>query len=110
MMQYYCQVDSLFDVPPESFDPPPKVNSAVVRLVPHNTPPVKVNNVTTLQKVVTQAFSQRRKTLRNTLKPLLSAENMEALDIDPVRRAETLSLEEFACLANAAADINDSDK
>ena len=110
MMQYNCQVNSLFDVPPESFDPPPKVNSAVVRLVPHKTPPVKVNNVTALEKVVTQAFSQRRKTLRNTLKPLLSAESIEALGVDPVRRAETLSLEEFANLANAAAGINGFDK
>jgi 16S rRNA (adenine1518-N6/adenine1519-N6)-dimethyltransferase len=101
MMQYHCQVDSLFDVPPESFDPPPKVNSAVVRLVPHNKPPVKINNVAMLEKVVTQAFSQRRKTLRNTLKPLLSAEKMELLGIDPVRRAETLSLAEFAVLTNA---------
>ena len=101
MMQFYCRVDSLFDVPPESFDPPPKVNSAVVRLVPYSKPPVKVNEVKVLEKVVTQAFSQRRKTLRNTLKPLLSAEKMKDLGIDPVRRAETLSLEEFAILANA---------
>ena len=101
MMQYHCRVDSLFDVPPESFEPPPKVNSAVVRLVPYDTPPVIVNDVRILEKVVTQAFSQRRKTLRNTLKPLLSAEKMKDLGIDPVRRAETLSLEEFAILANA---------
>ncbi len=100
MMQYHCQVDSLFDVPPESFDPPPKVNSAVVRLVLHSKPPVKVNDVKILEKVVTQAFSQRRKTIRNTLKPLLSAVQMEKLGIDPVRRAETLSLAEFAELSN----------
>jgi 16S rRNA (adenine1518-N6/adenine1519-N6)-dimethyltransferase len=100
MMQYYCRVDSLFDVPPESFDPPPKVNSAVVRLVPYSEPPVNVNDVKILEKVVTQAFSQRRKTLRNTLKPLLSAEEMEKIGIDPVRRAETLSLTEFAELSN----------
>ena len=100
MMQFHCQVDSLFDVPPESFDPPPKVNSAIVRLVPYSKPPVKVDNVATLQKVVTQAFSQRRKTLRNTLKPLLNAKKIEALGIDPTRRAETLSLIEFADLSN----------
>jgi 16S rRNA (adenine1518-N6/adenine1519-N6)-dimethyltransferase len=101
MMQYYCQVDSLFDVPPESFDPPPKVNSAVVRLVPHINPPVYVANVKVLEKVVSQAFSQRRKTLRNTLKPLLSADKMQVLGIDPVRRAETLTLDEFSLLTNA---------
>jgi len=95
MMQYYC------DVPPESFDPPPKVNSAVVRLIPYSKPPVNVSDVKILAKVVTQAFSQRRKTLRNTLKPLLSAEEIKNLGIDPVRRAETLSLVEFSMLANA---------
>lgn len=109
MVQYHCQVDSLFDVPPESFDPPPKVNSAVVRLVPHNEPPVDVNDVKALEKVVTQAFSQRRKTLRNTLKPLLNEEKIKSLDIDPVRRAETLSLEEFARLANAITVISSKD-
>ena len=109
MMQYYCQVDSLFDVPPESFDPPPKVNSAVVRLVPHINPPVNVNNVKELEKVVGQAFSQRRKTLRNTLKPLLSSEKIQALGIDPVRRAETLTLDEFAVLTNAVTDNTTSD-
>jgi 16S rRNA (adenine1518-N6/adenine1519-N6)-dimethyltransferase len=104
MMQFRCQVDSLFDVPPESFDPPPKVNSAVVRLVPHSKPPANVSDTKILEKVVTQAFSQRRKTLRNTLKPLMSAEKIEALGIDPVRRAETLSLAEFAVLTNAVTD------
>ena len=104
MMQYYCQVDLLFDVPPESFDPPPKVNSAVVRLVPHINPPVNVANVKILEKVVSQAFSQRRKTLRNTLKPLMSADKMQALGIDPVRRAETLTLDEFAAITNSVFD------
>ena len=91
------------DVPPESFSPPPKVNSAVVRLTPYAEPPVKVGDLNMFEKLVTQAFSQRRKTLRNTLKPMMSAEQMEALDIDPKRRAETLSLEEFARLANAVS-------
>ena len=100
MMQYHCRVEALMDVPPESFSPAPKVDSAVVRLVPYREPPVSVDDVDVLEKLVTQAFSQRRKTLRNTLKPMLSAEQMEALGIDPQRRAETLSLAEFASLAN----------
>ena len=94
------------DVPPESFSPAPKVNSAVVRLTPYVEPPVKVDELDIFQKLVTQAFSQRRKTLRNTLKPMISADQMEALGIDPKRRAETLSLEEFACLANAVSANN----
>ena len=102
-MQYHCRVEALMDVPPESFSPPPKVNSAVVRLTPYAEPPVKVGDLNMFEKLVTQAFSQRRKTLRNTLKPMMSAEQMEALDIDPKRRAETLSLEEFARLANAVS-------
>ncbi|HEB93992.1 MAG TPA: 16S rRNA (adenine(1518)-N(6)/adenine(1519)-N(6))-dimethyltransferase RsmA [Gammaproteobacteria bacterium] len=101
MMQYHCVVDSLFDVSPGAFNPSPKVNSAVVRLRPWERPPVAVADVTVLEKLVTQAFSQRRKTLRNTLKGLLSAEQISAQDIDPTRRAETLSLMEFAVLARA---------
>jgi 16S rRNA (adenine1518-N6/adenine1519-N6)-dimethyltransferase len=104
LTQYHCRVDALFEVPPEAFTPPPRVNSAVVRLVPHATPPAPVSDVTQLTKLVAQAFSQRRKTLRNTLKPLLSAERIAALGIDPVRRAETLSLAEFAALSNAVQD------
>lgn len=101
MMQYYCRVEHLFDVPPTAFDPPPKVDSAVVRLVPYAEPPVLVHDMRLFEQLVTQAFSQRRKTLRNTLKTLLSAETMVALGIDPSRRAETLSLQEFSLLANA---------
>lgn len=103
MMQYHCRVEALFDVPPEAFTPAPKVTSAVVRLLPYHEAPVAVTDADLLDQVVTQAFSQRRKTLRNTLKPLLSAERMEQLGIDPGRRAETLSLAEFATLANAVA-------
>jgi len=100
MMQYYCRVESLMKVPPEAFSPPPKVNSAVVRLVPYSKPPVDVADINLLEKLVTQAFSQRRKTLRNTLKPLMNAEQIEAQGVDPRRRAETLSLGEFARLTN----------
>ncbi|HHH47967.1 MAG TPA: 16S rRNA (adenine(1518)-N(6)/adenine(1519)-N(6))-dimethyltransferase, partial [Gammaproteobacteria bacterium] len=101
MMQYHCAVDSLFEVPPDAFNPPPKVMSAVVRLRPWDEPPVAVPDAASLEKLVTQAFSQRRKTLRNTLKGLLSAEQIAARDIDPARRAETLSLTEFAALSRA---------
>jgi 16S rRNA (adenine1518-N6/adenine1519-N6)-dimethyltransferase len=104
MMQYHCEVVALFDVPPEAFEPPPKVDSAVVRLVPHAQPPVKVHDVGVLEKLVTQAFSQRRKTLRNTLKDWVSPEKMEAQGIDPTRRAETLSLDEFAALADSVTE------
>lgn len=100
MVQYYCEVEKLFDVAPQAFSPPPKVDSAVVRLVPHSKAPVQVNDLALFEKVVSAAFAQRRKTLRNNLKHLLSAETLQANGIDPSRRAETLSLQEFAILAN----------
>jgi len=100
MMQYYCATELLFDVPPESFDPAPKVMSAIVRLVPHHQPPVEVNDITMLNRVVVQAFSQRRKTLRNSLKKLIEEDAIIALNIDPTLRAEALSLADFAKLSN----------
>jgi len=100
MIQYRCRVEQLFDVAPGAFSPPPKVHSAVVRLVPRTTPAVAVQDVNHFADVVRLAFSSRRKTLRNNLKGLISAERLVALDVDPTRRAETLTLEEFAKLSN----------
>ncbi len=102
MVQFRCKVEQLFTVPPGAFTPAPKVESAIVRLEPYAEPPVAVD-AAVLEKVVAQAFGQRRKTLRNTLKGLLDAAAIEAAGIDPQRRAETLSLEEFAALANRVA-------
>lgn len=104
MMQYYCDTEFLFDIPPESFEPAPKVMSAIVKLTPHQNPPVAINDIKYLQKVVTQAFSQRRKTIRNSLKKLISEEQINALDIDPTLRAESLTLEDFAQLSNLFED------
>lgn len=100
MIHYRCAPEKLFDVAPESFEPPPKVTSSVLRLTPHPAPPVSIQRFDLFEKVVTQSFSQRRKTLRNSLKPLLSAEQIECLGIDPGARPETLSLEAFASLSN----------
>ena len=105
MMQYYCATELLFDVPPESFDPVPKVMSAIVRLVPHRQPPVEVNDIKTLNRVVIQAFSQRRKTLRNSLKKLIAEDAIIALYIDPNLRAEALSLVDFAKLSNLLQEL-----
>jgi 16S rRNA (adenine1518-N6/adenine1519-N6)-dimethyltransferase len=103
MMQYYCATEWLFDVPPESFDPVPKVMSAIVRLIPHTQPPVQVDDLAKLNTVVTTAFSQRRKTLRNSLKKLIDEQTMVDLGIDPILRAENISLVDFARLSNALA-------
>jgi 16S rRNA (adenine1518-N6/adenine1519-N6)-dimethyltransferase len=101
MAQYHCQVEQLFTVGPDAFKPPPEVDSAVVALTPHPRPPVDVENTENFAQLVQQAFSQRRKTLRNTLKPLLRVEQIEAAGVDPACRAETLTLADFAALTNA---------
>jgi len=100
MLQYRCAMKSLFHVPPGAFNPPPKVYSSIVFIKPYSTPPVQVENEQHFSQLVTAAFAQRRKTLRNTLKKLLSTALITSLDIDPQARAETLSLEEFARLSN----------
>jgi 16S rRNA (adenine1518-N6/adenine1519-N6)-dimethyltransferase len=96
MMQHRFQVTSLFEVPPEAFEPPPKVQSAVVRLVPHPQGIWSMTDERFFAQVVTQAFSQRRKTLRNTLSPLIVDKAWEKnTNFDLNRRAETLTIEEY---------------
>ena len=101
MIQWRLRVEKLFNVRPGAFTPPPKVDSSVVRLTPHAAPPIQVRDADAFARVVKAAFAQRRKTLRNNLKGLMTAEILESLGIDPQRRAETLTLAEFAALANA---------
>jgi len=101
MLQWQLRVEKLFDVRPGAFTPPPKVDSSVVRLVPHAVPPAQVRDADAFAHVVRAAFAQRRKTLRNNLKGLMTPETLESLGIDPQRRAETLTLVEFAAVANA---------
>lgn len=105
MVQYYCQVENLFNVPPESFDPAPKVDSAIVRLIPHKQLPFVANNVKTLESLVNTAFQQRRKTLRNTLKKLLSEEQLASLPVDLSLRPENISLEDYVKMSNLLGDL-----
>jgi 16S rRNA (adenine1518-N6/adenine1519-N6)-dimethyltransferase len=107
MMQYHCMAECLFEVTPESFSPVPKVMSSIIRLVPHLKPPVLVKDKATFNKVVTQAFSQRRKTLRNSLKTLIIENGFGSSGIDPNARAETISLVEFAKLSNGLTENDD---
>ena len=99
MTQYHCQVDSLFEVAPGSFKPAPKVTSAIVRLCPHKDHVIDPAQEKRLRQVVTAAFSQRRKTLRNTLRDLVNVQQLEDLDISPSARAETLNLERFIAIS-----------
>jgi len=103
MVQYHCKVDPLFRVDPQAFNPVPKVESAFVRLTPHARPAVAVVDHACLVKVVRQAFSQRRKTLRNTLKGLLTVEDIQVAGINPGARAETVTLPQYAVLADRLA-------
>jgi len=99
MCQYFCEVEQVLDVPPEAFYPQPKVESAVVRLTPLRPSPYPAIRFADLERLVAQAFSMRRKTLANNLKPLISAADIHALGIDPTRRPEQLSVIEYVQLA-----------
>jgi 16S rRNA (adenine1518-N6/adenine1519-N6)-dimethyltransferase len=96
MLQYRFYMEKLIDVPPGSFRPAPKVDSAVVRMVPIPAEKITVKDEGLFAKVVSAAFGQRRKTLRNTLKNHLSEVDFVQLCIDPQLRAENLGVPEFA--------------
>jgi len=100
MCQYHCEIVPLFEVKAESFTPVPKVQSGIVRLIPHKEPPVQIDSKEGFNHLVIQAFSMRRKTLRNSLRGLLDASLIESAGIDPGWRAEVLNLEQFAALSN----------
>ena len=109
MLQYRCRVTPLFSIGAEAFDPPPKVESAFVRLEPFDRPPLHLADEALFEKLVKQAFSQRRKTLRNTLRDMVDAATITSLGIDPSARAETLAIRDFATLANHMSDIPQAD-
>lgn len=100
MTQYYCKTIPVIEVPPNSFVPPPKVDSAVIRLIPKAKELRTRANPKTLNTVCLEAFNQRRKTLRNSLSNLVTVEELEQLSIDASLRAENLSLDEFVSIAN----------
>ena len=100
MAQYYCSVESLFIVGPESFDPAPKVDSAIVRMTPHKALPYPVNDIKMLEDMVRIGFQQRRKTLRNNYKGVLDTDDFSALNIDPTLRPERLDVEDFVRITN----------
>lgn len=105
MVQFRCRVERLFTVRPGAFRPPPKVDSAVVRLVPNDSAPADVGDDAVFRRVVAAAFSQRRKTLRNALKDILPESTIVRAGVDPGERAERLAIKDFAALSRAAADL-----
>jgi 16S rRNA (adenine1518-N6/adenine1519-N6)-dimethyltransferase len=102
MLQAYFDIESLFDVPPDAFEPPPAVTSAVVRLTPLET--TNVADRDTLSSLVAQAFSRRRKTLRNALATVLGEEELAAAGIDPGLRPENVAVADWIALANRLAE------
>lgn len=101
MLQYRFAMRRLFLVPPGAFHPPPKVDSAIVRMVPLGADRLRARNEARFYQIVLAAFGQRRKMLRNTLKALVTPEQFERAGIDSQRRAETLSVAEFVALCDA---------
>lgn len=99
LLQYFCEAESLFDVPPEAFDPQPKVESAIIKLTPYKVSPYETVPVADLQFVVAKSFGMRRKTLANNLKGVISVEQLTALGIDPGKRPEQLAIKEYVQLA-----------
>ncbi|HEV7801561.1 MAG TPA: 16S rRNA (adenine(1518)-N(6)/adenine(1519)-N(6))-dimethyltransferase RsmA [Burkholderiales bacterium] len=105
MLQYRFDLEKVLDVSAEAFQPAPKVESAVVRMSPHPATGLRALDDKMLEQTVAMAFSQRRKTLRNTLGGVLGKSDFETLDIDPQARAQTLSVQEFVNIADYRAGL-----
>lgn len=104
MTQYQCEVIPVMEIGPEAFKPAPKVDSAIVRLVPHRKINNPVKDINALNTICLAAFNQRRKTIRNGFKNLISVAQLEALNIDANLRPENLTLDDYIMLANFIVD------
>ena len=104
MTQYQCQVIPVMEIGPEAFKPAPKVDSAIVRLIPHKTIKNPVKDISALNTVCLSAFNQRRKTIRNSFKKLINVEQLTSLGIDETLRPENLTIDDFIKLANFITD------
>ena len=105
MLQHRFRVEKLFEVPPGAFRPPPKVESAVVRLVPRSGTAGDAHIDEKLAQVVTAGFTKRRKTLRNALAGVCDANLLERLGVDPKLRPENLSVDDYERIAAALQDL-----
>ena len=101
MTQYHCAVEHVFNVPSAAFTPRPRVSSAIVRLTPHRPPARQARDITCLQDVIRTAFTQRKKTLKNSLKTLISEQGLLALGLDLTQRPENLSLADYITISDA---------
>lgn len=105
MLQYYFQTSILIYIGAESFSPPPKVDSAFIRLRPHVLRPYTATNELLLGEIVTAAFCQRRKTISNSLKKYITPKQLEELNINPAIRPEQLSVENFVTISNKLGNL-----
>jgi 16S rRNA (adenine1518-N6/adenine1519-N6)-dimethyltransferase len=105
MLQAICEVEPLFEIGPAAFRPPPKVDSAVVRLRPKARDSIGITDPALFERLVRDAFGQRRKTLRNAVQAVCSAEQISAAGLRPQLRAEQLAVGEFIKLANFLSEI-----
>jgi len=104
MLQYNCEAEMLFDVPPEAFYPIPKVHSSFIRLTPRQVYQNPVASWPIFQNVVREAFNYRRKTISNALKTMLPKKELELLSIDPHARPEQLAIADFVKMSNFLAE------
>ena len=104
MLQYFCKIEHLFNVPSAAFTPKPKVVSALARLTPHSQFPIVAKDVTCLQIVLRTAFNQRRKTLKNSLKSIISEEALNKLPLDSSLRPENLNLRDYVIISDAISN------
>jgi len=104
MAQYYCEMQYLFNVGPQAFTPAPKVDSAVVRLVPHQTAKLQADNLELFSDVVREAFSHRRKTMSNALKSLVTVQQLHDCVINPQYRPQQLTVLDYVRISNFLND------
>ena len=100
IIQYFYDVEKLFDVAPNSFNPPPKINSSIVELIPKKEFKEKILNFVNFEKITKLAFGQKRKTIKNNFREVLSDADFEILNINPQNRPETLGVDDFVRIEN----------
>lgn len=106
MLQYHCEAQLLLHVSPGAFSPPPKVESAFIRLIPRKHPIMAALDKNKLSEIVRDAFCQRRKTISNSLKKHITMQQLEKIGIDPTLRPEQLTVKDFALISNAHHTLN----
>jgi len=100
IIQYFYDVEKLFDVAPNSFNPPPKINSSIVELIPKKEFKEKILNFVNFEKITKLAFAQKRKTIKNNFREVLNEADFEILNINPQNRPETLGVDDFVRIEN----------